>query len=180
MDVSSPALEAACRTRRYLHFDKPLSRAACKALVSDPAQVARHSFFPFLRVVLERRRFKRLPGGLLERSIKAREIRYAAHADAAIYACYNSLLSDRYEAKLASAGLGECVTAFRALGRNNAHFATEAFEWIDQHRPCVAIGLDIKAFFDSLDHSLLKSALISLSACVRSRHSEARSKGRGW
>ncbi|WP_233171816.1 antiviral reverse transcriptase Drt2 [Dyella sp. ASV21] len=157
-----PGLEAAQRRRGYVHFDLPLSRKTCEKLVLDPVAVARHAFYPFLRHDQTRPRIKRLGPGKLRKSLKIREIRYAAHADSAIYAYYNDLLTERYEAALASADLGEVTIAFRALKKSNVDFAVEAFEWIHAHQPCTALGFDVQDFFGSLDHGVLKEIWASL------------------
>lgn len=93
------------------------------------------------------------------RKVKKRPIKLAAHADAAIYAHYGRILAGYYEAELTARGLGNSVIAFRKTGgprKNNIHFADEVFTFIENHRPCVAIGLDIEKFFDRLDHDYLK------------------------
>lgn len=155
------ALEAAQITRRYVHFDTPLSRADCKKLVADPMAIKSHSFYPFMRHDVIRAKLKRTSIGI-KKSLKIRDIRYASHADAAIYAYYNFLLMDRYEKRLTALGLSDNVIAFRTLGKSNVDFAQEAFEWIDSHRPCLALGFDVKDFFGSLDHQLLKESWASL------------------
>lgn len=155
----SSALDAALQKKQgYKHFDIPLTAKQCERLVSDTAAVSRHAFFPFLRLDVVRPRIKRSATGRLVKSSKVRDIRYAAHADASIYAYYNFLLSDLYEQALKDAGLNECVIAFRSLGKSNVEFAKEAFDWIAGHTPCVALGFDVKDFFGSLDHSMLKQA----------------------
>lgn len=156
------ALDAAQQLRRYVHFDTPLSNSDCITLVADPNAVCRHAFYPFLRVDFIRTKFQRIAPGQVKRSKKIREIRYASHADAAIYAYYNFVLMKHYEQKLAQSGLTNNVTAFRSLGRSNIDFAQEAFEWIDQHRPCVALGFDVKDFFGSIDHTTLKNSWANL------------------
>ncbi|WP_448101908.1 antiviral reverse transcriptase Drt2 [Luteibacter jiangsuensis] len=158
MDINGEALSAACIPRKYAHFDAPLPRAAIRRLVTDSERVSRHAFLPFLHFTMSRNRFKRRPGGVLEKSKKEREICFAAHADASIYAYYSVQLSSRYETAIAEAGLVKNVIAFRRLGRSNVDLAFEAFDWISNNRPCVAVGMDVKDFFGSLDHASLKSA----------------------
>ncbi len=156
------ALEAAKRHRSYIHFDVPLGSKACEKLVADPSAVARHPFYPFLRHDVVRKRIKRQPGGKLIKSTKIRDIRYAAHSDAAIYSYYNYILTDLYEQEIVKQNLVANVIAFRALSRSNVDFAKEAFDWIDENRPCTALGFDVTDFFGSLDHKILKSAWAGL------------------
>lgn len=157
-DFPKTALQSAQRLRRYIHFDVPLSKSDCAQLVSDPQRVKRHSFYPFLRHDVIRPKLKRMAGGQITKSWKIRDIRYAAHSDAAIYSYYNFILMEHYEALIAELKLNENVIAFRALSKSNVDFATDAFRWIGAHRPCVALGFDVKDFFGGLSHSVLKSA----------------------
>lgn len=151
------ALEAALlKKQSYRHFDVPLTSKLCERLVSNPEAVSKHSFFPFLRLDVVRPRIKRMTSGQLLKSSKVRDIRYAAHADASIYAYYNFHLSALYEQALKSAALENCVIAFRSLGKSNVEFSKEAFDWISKNTPCVALGFDVKDFFGSLDHKYLK------------------------
>lgn len=131
-------------------------------MVSDPAAVSTHAFFPFLRLDIVRPRIKRLATGKLQKTSKIRDIRYAAHADSAIYAYYNFLLTNMYESAIELAGLHEEVIAFRPLGKSNVDFAKEAFNWVGENVPCTALGFDVKDFFGSLDHILLKAAWAEL------------------
>jgi len=160
--AAKSALEAAQRTRAYIHFDLPLTKNACEKLVTDPASVSRHAFYPFLRHDLVRYRIRRLGFGRLQKKLKVREIRYASHADAAIYSYYNFVLAELYEKELCAADVGDVAIAFRALAKSNVDFAKEAFDWVDANRPCTALGFDVQDFFGSLNHAILKSRWASL------------------
>ena len=130
------ALEAALQKKRsYKHFDVPLNSKECERLVSDPCAVSKHAFFPFLRLDIIRPRIKRLATGKLIKSSKVRDIRYAAHADAAIYAYYNFILAGLYERALQTEELEQEVIAFRSLGKSNVDFAKEAFDWVSANTP---------------------------------------------
>lgn len=161
-DKPRTALDAALLKRKYVHFDAPLTRNECRDLVTSPAAVGTHAFFPFLRHDLVRRKLKRSGKGRVTKSLKIRDIRYAAHADAAIYSYYNFLLCELYEKKVIELGLSDNVTAFRSLAKSNVDFANEAFEWIATNRPCNAFGFDVTDFFGSLNHTTLKKAWSSL------------------
>ncbi len=156
------------RPRSYLHFDAPPSRETAEELATSPDRVARHSFYPFLGFTIETPRItKGADGHILKgadgkplREPKKRPIKLAAHLDAAICSHYARILSEAYEADVLRTGIGDNVTAFRKLtgaNRNNIDFADEAFEFIQSNRPCVAIGLDVRKFFDNLDHRVLKA-----------------------
>lgn len=160
--AAKSALEAAQRTRTYIHFDLPLPKQVCEKLVTDPVAVSRHAFYPFLRHDLVRYRIRRVGVGHLRKTLKVREIRYASHADAAIYSYYNFLLAELYEKELRIADVGDASIAFRSLSKSNVDFAKEAFDWIHANRPCTALGFDVQDFFGSLDHEILKAQWASL------------------
>ncbi|MDR6641904.1 hypothetical protein J2X57_001111 [Luteibacter sp. 1214] len=144
------------RRRHYLHLDEPPARGAIKAAVSNPSRVATWQFYPLISHTVVTHKVKRKAGHFHVKE-KRRPISYASHRDAALYAYYADKLTTHYERRLKKLGLQEVVTAFRTGdGRCNIHFAQEAFAWIDQHRPCVALAYDISGFFDNLDHGLLK------------------------
>jgi len=89
-------------------------------------------------------------------------IRYASRRDAAVFSYYRWFLATHYEDKLARAGLGGSVLAYRRLpapaggGKSNIHFAHETFEAIRGFDSCVVVALDISQFFESLDHARLE------------------------
>lgn len=147
--------------KRYPHFDPIISSDEAVKYATDKQQVARHSFYPFIRFVQRWTRFA--PKGQVGKP-KVRELRYAARRDAYIYAYYRWLLSANYEKALSDAGLQENVLAYRRIpdangkgGKCNIHYARDAFEKIVSLGSCCAIALDISSYFESLDHQLLKS-----------------------
>lgn len=146
------------KRRTYLHFDLPVSQVDAEILACDPEAVARHSFYPFLGYTKVTKRINKAPDGTITKKDKRREIKIAAHRDAAIYSRYAELLSPLYEGELEHRGLTKAVTAFRQHGEGgtNIDFAGQVFRYIDSHRPCVALAFDLEKFFDTLDHELLK------------------------
>lgn len=145
------------RARSYIHFDERPTRADLLKMVSDPIFVAKWQFLPLIQTTTKSKKIKSKKGAKFNIKIKERPICYASHKDAALYAYYAEVLNKKYGAILSSEGLSECITAFRPdSGKCNIHFAQEAFEWIGCHMPCVALAYDVKSFFDSLDHQILK------------------------
>lgn len=144
------------RARGYLHFDRPVGVAAAIKLVEDADAVARHQFFPLIDYVVKSKKVVKKNGAISYKE-KDRPISYAAHRDSHIYSYYSSLLCEKYERLLVERGTGECVLAFRSLGKSNIDFAAEAFASIKQRGDCAAVALDISGFFDNLDHSHIKS-----------------------
>ena len=151
------------RQRRYLHFDEPLSLQKATALVMDPNAVATHSFWPLIRFRIHTEKIKQDKStGKLDWHPKDREISYAAHGDSLIFGFYAEVLGKLYEAQLGQQGLGDCVLAFRSLGKNNIDFAKAAFDEISARGDCVAVALDVTKFFDTIDHAQLKQRWMRL------------------
>lgn len=146
----------------YLHFDNriwfPEFKDTFKKYVCNADKIATHSFFPFLKVILETKRRKGFNPKKNKRQIKikSRPICYAAHFDALIYSFYSTYLSEKYEDFIFENKLGKTVLAYRSLELCNIDFAKEVFDYIKTKGECVAIALDIKGFFDNLDHDQLK------------------------
>jgi len=146
------------RTRNYLHFDEPIGEMAAEKIVTSPKRVAKHAFFPLIHYQIESYKLFQNKQGELEKKLKTRDINYACHLDSHIYAYYCYLLTKKYEEVLAKYELTESVLAFRSLGKSNIEFANSAFNEILSQGKCSAIGLDIRKFFDNLDHCVLKKA----------------------
>ena len=143
----------------YVHFDLPLGPRDAEAYVSDPGKVARHAFYPLLAYELRTPRIKKSPPGSgvpFVSEPKLRPIAYPAHKDGYIFSYYKSILETHYEDWLKSQGLGEAVTAFRAIGENNITLAKKAFDFIKAHPACKIVVTDVEKFFDTLDHAILK------------------------
>ncbi|WP_405649044.1 antiviral reverse transcriptase Drt2 [Pseudomonas sp. Ld6] len=152
------------KSRKYLHFDRPLGQKAAFDYVTSPSKVAQHSFYPFITFTSQvlKYRFDN-HRGVFAKTPKARPISYAAHLDSHIYAYYGSLLNERYEAELNKRGLHTSVLAFRSIdSKNNIHFARDAFEEIRARGECCVLAFDVEKFFDRLDHSILKQAWVDL------------------
>lgn len=156
-DISPPPW---FRRRGYPHFDQPIKLVKAQKIVSNPTEVARHSFYPFIKFTVEtvKIKFNRIDLKVEKQTPKIRCISYASHVDSHIYAYYSFLLSKQYEGEIKKLGLTENVIAFRSLGKNNIDFASRAFKEITERKNCHVLCLDVKGFFDNLDHQLLKSA----------------------
>jgi hypothetical protein len=165
------------KLKRYPHIGLPLKlrhRGWVEDYITVPENIASHSFFPFIHRKLSVRKFRRAKNNdgtkSLERieSYKDREVFYASHLDSMIFAYYSQLITAAYEKKLKSAGLQDCVTAYRSVPLNphskvsrnkcNVDFANDVFSYIkvNNRRKLVAITFDITSFFDNLNHKRLK------------------------
>ena len=166
------------KPRGYLHIDSKINFEDRKDVifkVSNPKYVAKHAFLPLLYKSISERRFKKVGTSIEGRPIrshsedgkptkKIRPIHYASHIDSQIYAFYNhNIISLAYEKLLnQTPGLSDCVSAYRRIkapegyrNKCNIHFAMDAIEEIKRRNECIAIALDIKSFFSTLDHNIL-------------------------
>ncbi|MEL7527547.1 MAG: reverse transcriptase domain-containing protein, partial [Pseudomonadota bacterium] len=83
---------------------------------------------------------------------------------------YRKILLEKYEARLASLGISECPIAYRQVvkdpnsqsGKCNIDFAKDAFDEVKMLGNCVAVALDIKGYFDTLDHGMIKELWLEL------------------
>lgn len=148
------------RRRSYAHFDRPLREDQAHRLVESPDNVASHAFWPVIinpQRVTSRKKVRNVNGRCY--TTKYRPIAYAAHSDSHIYAYYAQMLSDALEEVYLIQG-GEHVLAYRRFEppKNNINFALDAFNEIKYINECDVIAMDVEAFFDTLDHRLLKQA----------------------
>lgn len=150
------------RSRGYLHFDLPIGIKKAESIVSSPAKVARHAFWPLIDYEILSVKIRKNDDGKLTRKQKSRPIAYASHLDSHIYAYYSRLLERPYEERLLTAGISDCVLAFRQLGKSNIEFARDAFMDISASAPIGVVAIDISGFFDNLNHQLLKHQWASL------------------
>lgn len=142
--------------KSYPHFDQPVrDPEQVRWLVETPEQVARHAFLPFIHFGKITRKYKRAEGHFIQ---KTRSLYYASHTDSQLFRRYGNELSARYETALTNGGFDGVALAYRRFEprKCNIHFANDAFRWIEDHAPCVAMAFDVKDFFESLDHKMLK------------------------
>lgn len=159
----------------YTHLDYPIRKFTPKILDSlAPEQISKHPFYPFIRIVLKKNRLRKIildPPLACERkqirkrvkkiAPKERPIMMCAHFDSLVYAFYSAKLSKKYEEYLSRNGLQDFPLAYRKInGKCNIEFAKEAFEEIKkQSTESYVLVLDIKDFFGSINHRMLKEKL---------------------
>ena len=149
------------RRRRYLHFDEILESVSTSTVkkITNPKFIEKYGFFPLIQSIQKSRLYKRDP--VTKKKIiktKNRPISYPAHFDALIYSWYAEQLEVPYEKKVKEVGLNDNVIAYRQLGKSNVTFAKEVFDFIKTQDNTVAIALDIKGFYDTLDFASLKKS----------------------
>lgn len=139
---------------QYLHFDsriKKISEGLAREC-SSPDYAVEHFYYPFIREVKIERRYAD-DRKTIEK--KLRPIIYAGHKDALIFSWYGFILEKLYEDKITELKLDKNVIAYRSLGKSNDEFAKEVIDFIKMGSCCV-ICLDVKGFFDNLDHGIIK------------------------
>lgn len=168
--------------RLYSHFDAPISLkdnpATIKKLEHRLSHVEYLRTWPFFPFILHHQRIRRYrhkekvdpeKSAIAHRDqkksthLKSRPIMVAAHQDACLLAFQSFAISPYYEKLLAKEGLQDNVVAYRSIeGKNNVDFAKKAFEYMQSHDEMACILVDIKGFFDNIDHSRLRAALCSV------------------
>lgn len=156
------------RTKKYIHFDSQLHPEKVFQYVTCSKKVERHSFYPFIQFQVKSKKIGiKLDSNNkknLEIKIKTRPIKYASHIDSHIYAYYSHLLNNYYENTLSKESLSTNILAFRKISNSpsNIHFAKDVFDEIKIRQNCSVLCLDIKSFFDELDHQILKNSWIEV------------------
>ena len=147
--------------KHYPHFDAPITLREIRNLVTDRERVAANSFYPFFLYEESWQPYRSTDAAKPDK--KTRPIRYGARRDAYIFAFYRRKLSRLYEARLREMGVEDCPIAYRQVlkpgrggGKCNIDFAKDAFEEIDRLGDSVAVALDIKGYFENLDHGRIK------------------------
>jgi len=146
------------KPKGYLHFTPKLERkdrARVLRLLQNKSYIARHAFYPLMFYeIVECRKKKKT---------KKRSIAYATHLDTQIFSYYADELNKKYEKRLKSnPQLDRAITAYRKIedkngkGKRNIHFAQEAFQLIKKWGDCTVLTFDVKSFFPTIDHILLK------------------------
>jgi hypothetical protein len=175
------------KIKRYPHIGLPLNpRDRFKWIeryVTNPNEIAKHSFLPFIHKTSKVKKFRKdysnLDGTihknfkvgkivLRKESVKKRELFYASHLDSLIFSYYAMLLSDSYENQINANNLEEVVNAYRSVPINpskidgsnkcNIDFANDVFKYILNYKEeeFTVIAFDISSFFDNLDHKFLR------------------------
>ncbi|MEY2195720.1 reverse transcriptase [Neobacillus sp. BF23-41] len=161
------------KNKYYIHFDtKKKYNINLHNYITNPIEIKSHGFYPFIhfeikfiKYVLKKKEFEK--GNKIEikeKKSKVRKIKYAAHIDRFIYQHYGDLLNNMYNLHVKMLGINRVVTAYRNnfKGKNNIHFAKEAFEFIaKQDKAFIFLG-DFTNFFDNLDHAYLKKQLLNI------------------
>lgn len=118
-----------------------------------------HAFTPFIKILLKTPRYKYQEAlSKYKLETKIRPISFASHIDSLIYSFHSFVLSSKYESYIKKNKFDECVLAYRRDldGLSNIQFSKEVFDHVKNRKVCSAVALDIKGYFDSINHRILK------------------------
>jgi len=139
----------------FAHFDQPLTFEIALKRVSDPVHVASRSYWPLIGFTDRKRRFRKEDDvGIVD--VKERPLRYCSHHDGYVHSYYALNLTREYEKFLRDHKITDVVLAYRKGRGTNIDMAKAAFLEIEHRSESSVIALDIKSFFDSIDHLVLK------------------------
>ena len=155
--------------RGYVHLDnrfwfpdrhdeiKEIARSGLKVPHPHTGKQQFYSFSPFLKVLTKTPKYRyQQEEGYYDLETKIRPICFAAHVDGLLLGFYSFALTKRYETFIQDNGFDDVVLAYRSdLGKCNIQFAKEVFDLIRVRGKCSAIALDIKGYFDHIDHGIL-------------------------
>lgn len=161
------------KLKTYPHLDTifhfPKRKEEVKILLSDPDTFNKHSFVPFLKTLQKTPRYRyQQTEGHYDLETKIRPIAFASHFDSYIYSFYAHALNHHYQKRIRKEGYDSVVLAYRndLEGQCNIQFAKEAFDAVRQmintNGECSVIALDIKGYFDNIDHQTLKKQWLEL------------------
>lgn len=188
------------KLKRYPHIGFPLKTRDrdewIEEYVTNPDKIKKHPFLPFIHKTSKKRKFRKeysnktgkvikdakKKKALRKSNVKDRELYYASHLDSLIYGYYAEELSKKYEEKIKELDLDEVVLAYRSIPINpenrkgpnkcNIDFANDAFNYIRKYskEEFLVIALDIKGFFDELDHKILRDIWLQLLISKEETH----------
>ena len=159
------SVEENFKLKKYPHFDPyfdfPKENHKIFELVrtQDGTGISKHSFLPLVKILLKTPRYRYQENessyGL---ETKIRPISFASHFDTYIYKFYSFSINEKYQEYIIARGFDSSVLAYRTdlVGKCNIQFAKEVFDIVSKFGPCTTIALDIKGYFDSIDHEILK------------------------
>ena len=153
----------------YQHFDPkvwfPTEKSKIQSILKNGLKVQNskgnkswYSFAPFIKTLIKTPRYKfQKEEEEYDLETKTRPISYASHMDSLIFGFYSFALTKQYETYISNEDFSECILAYRSNldGKCNIQFAKEVFDEVKRRGECTAVALDIKGYFDSIDHGIL-------------------------
>lgn len=165
--------EKSCIKSSYKHFDSKVSKSdyAIGGKYREDLYFSNKlnslKFWPLIRIDQKKRRFLKNLEGELEINQKNRSIMYPAHRDSCIMSFYAFNLKKNYEHKLKHSTLDNCILGYRKIpittkskkNKSNINFAYDLFKSLQTLNGYTILCIDIKGFFDNINHSILHKAI---------------------
>lgn len=157
--------------RGYVHLDKKIwfpekkndiqqiLKSGLKVFNRTHQRLEWYDFDPFIKILHKTPRYKwQEDEEKYDLESKIRPISFASHRDSLVLGFYAFALNQQYQEYIRENGFSECVLAYRSDldGKCNIQFSKEVFSAIKARGECTAVALDIKGYFDHIDHRLLK------------------------
>jgi|GEM_PF-247538 len=165
-----PLIHRVLRERKYKRVDPKENKLIESKLIRD-------SNGNILKLYNAHKHFN-LKKDKVERTRKDRHLYYATHFDSLIYAYYSQLINSLYIKELEKDEiLDKSIIAYRKIlinendddngpGKSTIHFSKEVFDQIKYNAAKLGevgvLAFDIKNFFPSMDHNILKTAWVKL------------------
>lgn len=161
------------KTKRYIHFDRPVKIENAEAYLINQEKIALHSFLPLIHYITSfSKNIGKANPDMNYRPIKEkkRAIMYAGHLDNFIYKYYaDELLNKAYNKFVLrndcpALNIDTCITAYRnnKYKQSNSNFAAEIINEIVYLEDAYIVVGDFTGFFDNIDHKLLKENLLTV------------------
>ena len=145
--------------RGYAHFDLRTDLSKCRNYITNPENIVRHGFYPFIKYDLEYHKYNKLEG----RKLKKRTICYAAHIDSCIFQYYSFLINEKYNLRLKQDYIYEVPIAYRTdLHTDTIAEFHKISQFMTQHSSSYIMIGDFTSFFDRINHRYLKERLCDL------------------
>jgi len=161
--------EDSYKVKSYPHVDPifnfPTSKHKLKSILSDTTgkKVSNHAFAPFLKILQKTPRYRyQEASDKYKLETKIRPISFASHFDTYILGFYSYCLNKKYQKFITDHNFSDPILAYRSdlNGKCNIQFAKDTFDSVKARvkskGTCSAIALDIKGYFDHIDHRILK------------------------
>jgi len=162
------------RARKYVHFDERLGLKEVWHYISNPENIEKHSFYPFIFFKMIQTKYvvdenSKTASKKRIKKCKPRDIYYSAHTDRYVYSYYGHLLNQIYNQRVDADYTDNASIAYRdnKEGMNNIHSARKAYDFIRKQDSCFVIIGDFNNFFDNLEHSYLKERWLDLLDLLR-------------
>lgn len=146
--------------RKYAHFDQKVSLNRVWKYISEPQNIIKHGFYPFICHIKQFNKYGKDKDGKPIKKLKERKICYSAHIDRYIFSYYGFKLNNMYNEYVMENGINNVSLAYRNnLKQSNIEFAKRAFDFIKNTQSCYIIIGDFTNFFDKLQHKYLKNCI---------------------